>query len=357
MPRRRSSAHWAAPIPAPVTTPPRTAADTESTRPATRWPIWPATGKARATSSQRHHGRNDRRAGCWSTGESVVVAVVVVAHDGSFRVVVGVGVGADPGDQDAVGMVDEVVAGEGVDTIGVAGDVGDGDRDDLAVARRLGDPGGPMRADRPERERTVRRRPMVVTSSLVWARSMISAMAASSPTASWWITFVGFGGHGCSVGGTPDTALSRRPRAYPAVVIAVSVLDVVELHRDGERIAVRPGKTTEVLVRLALEAGVMVRTERLIEDLWADEAVGTARNMLQTKVSRLRRALGDAALVTGTSCRLHAGGRPERGRCARGAPPGRAGLSVSKRRRPVRCAGDVHDGAGDVPGRDPLRRR
>ena len=84
-------------------------------------------------------------------------------------------------------------------------------------------------------------------------------------------------------------------------MIAVSVLDVVELHRDGECIPVRRGKTTEVLVRLALEAGVMVRTERLIEDLWADQAVGTARNVLQTKVSRLRRALGDPALVTGTS--------------------------------------------------------
>ena len=83
-------------------------------------------------------------------------------------------------------------------------------------------------------------------------------------------------------------------------MIAVSVLDVVELHRDGERIPVRRGKTTELLVRLSLEAGVMVRTERLIEDLWADEAPGTARNVLQTKVSRLRRALGDAALVTGT---------------------------------------------------------
>jgi predicted ATPase/DNA-binding SARP family transcriptional activator len=84
-------------------------------------------------------------------------------------------------------------------------------------------------------------------------------------------------------------------------VIAVSVLDTVELHRDGERIPVRAGKTAEVLVRLALEAGVMVRTETLIEDLWADDAVGTARNTLQTKVSRLRRALGDAALVTGTA--------------------------------------------------------
>jgi DNA-binding SARP family transcriptional activator len=85
------------------------------------------------------------------------------------------------------------------------------------------------------------------------------------------------------------------------VVIAVSVLDVVELHRDGERVAVRRGKTAEVLVRLALEAGVMVRTERLIEDLWAHEAAATARNTLQTKVSRLRRALGDRALVTGTN--------------------------------------------------------
>jgi predicted ATPase/DNA-binding SARP family transcriptional activator len=85
------------------------------------------------------------------------------------------------------------------------------------------------------------------------------------------------------------------------VVIEVHVLDVVELHRDGERVPVRSGKTAEVLVRLALDAGVMVRTERLIEDLWADEAAGTARNTLQTKVSRLRRALGDAALVTGTS--------------------------------------------------------
>ena len=32
-------------------------------------------------------------------------------------------------------MVDEVVAGEGVDSVGVASDMGDGDRDDLAVTR------------------------------------------------------------------------------------------------------------------------------------------------------------------------------------------------------------------------------
>ena len=84
-------------------------------------------------------------------------------------------------------------------------------------------------------------------------------------------------------------------------MIGVSVLDTVELRRDGKRVPVRAGKTTEVLIRLAVEAGVMVRTERLIEDLWADEAISTARNTLQTKVSSLRRALGDPALVTGTN--------------------------------------------------------
>jgi predicted ATPase/DNA-binding SARP family transcriptional activator len=61
------------------------------------------------------------------------------------------------------------------------------------------------------------------------------------------------------------------------------------------------GKTTEVLVRLALDAGVQVRTERLIEDLWSGQAAGVARNTLQSKVSQLRRALGDPGLVKGGS--------------------------------------------------------
>ena len=84
-------------------------------------------------------------------------------------------------------------------------------------------------------------------------------------------------------------------------MIAVSVLDVVELHRDGQRIPVRAGKTAEVLVRLAVEAGVMVRSDTLIHDLWGDQAVGITRNTLQSKVSRLRRAFGDATKVTGTA--------------------------------------------------------
>ena len=99
----------------------------------------------------------------------------------------------------------------------------------------------------------------------------------------------------------------------------------------------------------------MVRTERLIEDLWADEAVGTARNMLQTKVSRLRRALGDAALVTGTSAGYTLEVDPSAVDALEVLRLAEQASAFRQRRRPVRCAGDVHDGAGDVPGRDPLR--
>ena len=81
-------------------------------------------------------------------------------------------------------MVDEVVAGEGVDTVGVAGDVGDGDRDDVAVARRLARPRRPAASRSPGTGANSAAATMVVTSSLVRARSMISAMAASPPATS-----------------------------------------------------------------------------------------------------------------------------------------------------------------------------
>ena len=46
-------------------------------------------------------------------------------------------------------------------------------------------------------------------------------------------------------------------------------------------------------MRLALEAGELVRADRLVEDLWAADGVNTRRNTLQSKITMLRRALGD----------------------------------------------------------------
>ncbi len=82
-------------------------------------------------------------------------------------------------------------------------------------------------------------------------------------------------------------------------MLNVSVLGPVEVRRDGLLLPVPGGKTSELLVRLALEAGLSVRTDRLLDDLWAAEAVNTRRNTLQSKVTRLRRALGDPRAIIG----------------------------------------------------------
>jgi predicted ATPase/DNA-binding SARP family transcriptional activator len=74
-------------------------------------------------------------------------------------------------------------------------------------------------------------------------------------------------------------------------VYEISVLGQVEVRRDGAPVAVPGGKTAELLVRLALEAGTFVRADRLLDDLWAGEP--TSRNTLQQKVARLRRAAPD----------------------------------------------------------------
>jgi predicted ATPase/DNA-binding SARP family transcriptional activator len=80
-------------------------------------------------------------------------------------------------------------------------------------------------------------------------------------------------------------------------VYEISVLGPVEVRRDGRLVPVPGGKTAELLVRLALEAGVLVRADRLLDDLWG--GAGTNRNTLQSKVARLRRGLGDPALLAG----------------------------------------------------------
>ena len=82
-------------------------------------------------------------------------------------------------------------------------------------------------------------------------------------------------------------------------MISVALLGPVEVRLDGELVAVPAGKPTELLMRLALAAGTMVLKERLLEDLWADDAVSTSTNTVQSKVSRLRRALGDPGLIVG----------------------------------------------------------
>ena len=78
----------------------------------------------------------------------------------------------------------------------------------------------------------------------------------------------------------------------------IALLGPLEVRRDGQRVQVPSGKASELLVRLALEAGELVRADRLVDDLWASRAVDTRRNTLQSKVAMLRRALGDPSVIT-----------------------------------------------------------
>jgi predicted ATPase/DNA-binding SARP family transcriptional activator len=80
-------------------------------------------------------------------------------------------------------------------------------------------------------------------------------------------------------------------------VLEISVLGPVEVSRAGRGVPVPGGKTAELLVRLALDAGRPVSADRLLDDLWA--GAPTRRNTLQSKVARLRRALGDPPLLDG----------------------------------------------------------
>jgi DNA-binding SARP family transcriptional activator len=80
--------------------------------------------------------------------------------------------------------------------------------------------------------------------------------------------------------------------------LQIALLGPLAVRRDGRRVHVPSGKASELLVRLALEAGEPVRADRLVDDLWAARAMSTRRNTLQSKVAMLRRGLGDpSALV------------------------------------------------------------
>ena len=118
------------------------------------------------------------------------------------------GVGGDPGDQDAGGVVGQVVTGEGVDEIDVAGDVGGGDGDDLAVAGRLGHCGGALEQDgRIRREECGGDQSGHVTAGV----GLLNDRGDGGWVADSKLVdqVVGFGGHSWSIEEGPDTGLTR----------------------------------------------------------------------------------------------------------------------------------------------------
>ena len=69
--------------------------------------------------------------------------------------------------------------------------------------------------------------------------------------------------------------------------------------RDGERVVSLPRRQQRALLAaLALRAGEVVSTDRLVADLWGESAPASATGSLQNTVSALRKLLGRDVLVT-----------------------------------------------------------
>jgi DNA-binding SARP family transcriptional activator len=77
-----------------------------------------------------------------------------------------------------------------------------------------------------------------------------------------------------------------------------ALLGPLEVRRDGSTIEVGRGKPRVVLALLLLNAGRVVPTERLIDELWHESPPATAATALHVYVSGLRKALGEDTIVT-----------------------------------------------------------
>lgn len=76
------------------------------------------------------------------------------------------------------------------------------------------------------------------------------------------------------------------------------VLGPVEVRRHGQPVDVPAGRQRALLAALLLGDGALVPLDQLVDALWPDGAVPSARNAVQTYVARLRRALGSDTLAT-----------------------------------------------------------
>jgi DNA-binding SARP family transcriptional activator len=76
------------------------------------------------------------------------------------------------------------------------------------------------------------------------------------------------------------------------------VLGPLEVVADGHHLDVRGSKRRAVLALLVLHANEVVRTDRLIEDLWGGRPPANASAALHNHVSRLRKDIGGDVLVT-----------------------------------------------------------
>jgi DNA-binding SARP family transcriptional activator len=81
-------------------------------------------------------------------------------------------------------------------------------------------------------------------------------------------------------------------------VLEFRILGPLEVLKDGVSVPLAGQKQRALLALLLVRANDVVPTDRLVEQLWGDDAPRTASTSLQNFVSQLRKALGPEALET-----------------------------------------------------------
>jgi predicted ATPase/DNA-binding SARP family transcriptional activator len=81
------------------------------------------------------------------------------------------------------------------------------------------------------------------------------------------------------------------------VPLTVSILGPLEIRVDGAPVALGGARLRTLMSRLALDPGRAVTIGALVDALWADEPPEGAANALQSLISRVRKVLGDPALL------------------------------------------------------------
>ncbi len=87
--------------------------------------------------------------------------------------------------------------------------------------------------------------------------------------------------------------MSRSLEPSGGTTVEFRILGPFEVLRDGELVDIGPHKQQSLLVLLLLHANHVVPTDRILEDLWGDDA-GGKENALWVYISRLRGALESA---------------------------------------------------------------
>jgi class 3 adenylate cyclase len=93
---------------------------------------------------------------------------------------------------------------------------------------------------------------------------------------------------------------ARRRRVFNQKMAGVEIrlLGPLEVEVDGRAVEIRRQKQRALLALLALRAGEVVSTDRLVDELWGETPPKAAVGSLQNLVSELRKALGAEVLVT-----------------------------------------------------------